>query len=132
MCGRIGVTAYGLSPPTAWDLTPEQTSNNGKLMRHLIKERLAYSSANQQLLTLCWGLACAYQATVQPSQRAVVKAWPQSMLTVVVLPKQNLCILCEEIRSWSARKGVLWVAPSTGKVKPICGIAFAQEPGSIW
>lgn len=40
MCGRIGATAYGLSPPTAWDLTPEQTSNNGKLMRHLIKSAL--------------------------------------------------------------------------------------------
>ena len=49
-----------LSPPIAWDFTPEQASNPGKLTRHLIEVCLAYPNENQQLLALYWGLACAY------------------------------------------------------------------------
>ena len=49
-----------LSPPIAWDFTPEQASNPGKLTHHLIEGCLAYPNENQQLLALYWGLACAY------------------------------------------------------------------------
>ncbi|KAK4810584.1 hypothetical protein QYF61_007321 [Mycteria americana] len=64
--------------PGTLHLTPEQASNPGKLMRHLIEGCLAYPSENQQLLALYWGLACAYQATVQYYQRTVVKAGTQT------------------------------------------------------
>ncbi|KAK4822911.1 hypothetical protein QYF61_023274 [Mycteria americana] len=47
-------------------------------MRHLIEGCLAYPNENQQLLALCWGLACAYRATVQYYQRTVVKAGTQT------------------------------------------------------
>ena len=67
-----------LSPPIAWDFTPEQASNPGKLMHHLIEGCLAYPNENQQLLALYWGLACAYRATVQYSQRITVEAGTQT------------------------------------------------------
>ncbi|GAB0207342.1 hypothetical protein GRJ2_003199800 [Grus japonensis] len=67
-----------LSPPITWDFTPEQASNPGKLTRHLIEGCLAYPNENQQLLALCWGLACAYRATAQYSQRTVVEAGTQT------------------------------------------------------
>ncbi|GAB0206700.1 hypothetical protein GRJ2_003135600 [Grus japonensis] len=62
----------------AWDFTPEQASNPGKLTCHLIEGCLAYFNENQQLLALYWGLACAYQATVQYSQRTVVEEGTQT------------------------------------------------------
>ncbi|GAB0207417.1 mitochondrial enolase superfamily member 1 [Grus japonensis] len=62
----------------AWDFTPEQASNPGKLTHHLIEGCLAYPKENQQLLALYWGLACAYRATVQYSQRTVVEAGTQT------------------------------------------------------
>ncbi|KAK4806857.1 hypothetical protein QYF61_012578 [Mycteria americana] len=62
----------------AWDFTPEQASNPGKLTCHLIEGCLAYPNENQQLLALYWGLACAYRATVQYYQRTVVKAGTQT------------------------------------------------------
>ncbi|XP_054671609.1 uncharacterized protein LOC129202590 [Grus americana] len=67
-----------LSPPIAWDFTPEQASNPSKLTRHLIEGCLAYPNENQQLLALYWGLACAYRATVQYSQRTVVEEGTQT------------------------------------------------------
>ncbi|GAB0207263.1 hypothetical protein GRJ2_003191900 [Grus japonensis] len=67
-----------LSPPIAWDFTPEQASNPGKLTCHLIEGCLAYFNENQQLLALYWGLACAYRATVQYSQRTVVDSGNQT------------------------------------------------------
>ncbi|GAB0208835.1 hypothetical protein GRJ2_003349200 [Grus japonensis] len=62
----------------AWDFTPEQASNPSKLTRHLIEGCLAYPNENQQLLALYWGLACAYRATAQYSQRTVVEAGTQT------------------------------------------------------
>ncbi|GAB0206427.1 hypothetical protein GRJ2_003108300 [Grus japonensis] len=62
----------------AWDFTPEQASNPGKLTHHLIEGCLAYPKENQQLLALYWGLACAYRATVQYSQRTVAEAGTQT------------------------------------------------------
>ncbi|GAB0202585.1 hypothetical protein GRJ2_002724100 [Grus japonensis] len=62
-------------------LTPDQAlkaSNPSKLTRHLIEGCLAYPNENQQLLALYWGLACAYRATVQYSQRTVVEAGTQT------------------------------------------------------
>ncbi|GAB0207603.1 hypothetical protein GRJ2_003226000 [Grus japonensis] len=67
-----------LSPPIAWDFTPEQASNPSKLTCHLIEGCLAYPNENQQLLALYWGLACAYRATVQYSQRTVVEEGTQT------------------------------------------------------
>ncbi|XP_075595208.1 uncharacterized protein LOC142599193 [Balearica regulorum gibbericeps] len=67
-----------LSPPIAWDFTPEQASNPSKLTRHLIEGCLAYPNENQQLLALYWGLAWAYRATVQNSQRTVVEEGTQT------------------------------------------------------
>lgn len=67
-----------LSPPIIWDFTSEQTSNPGKLTRHLIEGCLAYPNENQQLLALYWGLAYAYRATVQYSQRTMVEAGTQT------------------------------------------------------
>ncbi|GAB0209721.1 hypothetical protein GRJ2_003437800 [Grus japonensis] len=67
-----------LSPPIAWDFTPEQASNPSKLTYHLIEGCLAYPNENQQLLALYWGLACAYRATVQYSQRTVVEEGTQT------------------------------------------------------
>ncbi|GAB0208081.1 hypothetical protein GRJ2_003273800 [Grus japonensis] len=61
-----------------WDFTPEQASNPSKLMYHLIEGCLAYPNENQQLLALYWGLACAYRATVQYSQRTVVEEGTQT------------------------------------------------------
>ncbi|GAB0209685.1 cAMP-dependent protein kinase inhibitor alpha [Grus japonensis] len=62
----------------AWDFTPEQASNPSKLTCHLIEGCLAYPNENQQLLALYWGLACAYRATVQYSQRTVVEEGTQT------------------------------------------------------
>ncbi|KAM9590504.1 uncharacterized protein ACIBXB_005765 [Morphnus guianensis] len=67
-----------LSPPIIWDFTPEQASNPGKLTRHLIEGCLAYPNENQQLLALYWGLAYAYRAIVQHSQRTTVEAGTQT------------------------------------------------------
>jgi len=47
-----------LSPPIAWDFTPEQANNPGKLTCQLIEGCLVYSNVNQQLLALYWDLAC--------------------------------------------------------------------------
>ncbi|GAB0210089.1 hypothetical protein GRJ2_003474700 [Grus japonensis] len=55
-----------------------KASNPGKLTCHLIEGCLAYFNENQQLLALYWGLACAYQATVQYSQRTVVEEGTQT------------------------------------------------------
>ncbi|KAK4810863.1 hypothetical protein QYF61_008835 [Mycteria americana] len=63
--------------------TPEQASNPGKLTRHLREGCLAYPNENQQLLALYWGLACAYRATVQYSQRTVVEIETQTTTTVI-------------------------------------------------
>ncbi|KAK4826744.1 hypothetical protein QYF61_010997 [Mycteria americana] len=52
-------------------------------MRYLIEGCLAYPNGNQQLLALYWGLACAYRATVQYSQRTVVEAGTQTTTTVI-------------------------------------------------
>lgn len=59
-----------LSPPITWDFTLEQAMNPNKL----IKGYLAYPNEYQQLLALYWGLACAYGATAQYSERTVVEA----------------------------------------------------------
>jgi len=67
-----------LSPPIAWDFTPEQANSLGKLMHHQIEGCLVYPNVNQQLLALYWGLACAYQATVQYSQKTVAEAGTQT------------------------------------------------------
>ncbi|GAB0208044.1 hypothetical protein GRJ2_003270100 [Grus japonensis] len=53
-------------------------SNPGKLTHHQIEGCLAYPNENQQLLALYWGLAHAYRATVQYSQRTVVEAGTQT------------------------------------------------------
>ena len=74
----LGKCLGRLSPPIAWDFTPEQANNPDKLMRHLIEGCLAYSSENQQLLALYWGLTCAYQATIQFYQRTMVKTGIQT------------------------------------------------------
>ncbi|GAB0210142.1 hypothetical protein GRJ2_003480000 [Grus japonensis] len=55
-----------------------QASNPGKLTRHLIEGCLAYPNENQQLLALHWGLACAYRAIVQYSQRTMVEEGTQT------------------------------------------------------
>ncbi|KAM9591477.1 uncharacterized protein ACIBXB_006274 [Morphnus guianensis] len=47
-------------------------------MRHLIEGCLAYPNENQQLLALYWGLAYAYRAIVQHSQRTTVEAGTQT------------------------------------------------------
>ena len=47
-------------------------------MCHLIEGCLVYPHENQQLLTLYWGLAYAYQAIVQQSQRTMVEAGTQT------------------------------------------------------
>ena len=67
-----------LSPPTAWDFAPEQADNPGKLICHLIKRCLVYPHENQQFLALYWGLAWAYRATVQYSQKTVAEAGTQT------------------------------------------------------
>ncbi|KAJ7412559.1 Gag polyprotein [Willisornis vidua] len=67
-----------LSTPITWDFTPEQVFNPSKLTHHLIEGCLAQPSENQQILALYWGLACAYRATVQYSQRTVVEAGTQT------------------------------------------------------
>jgi len=67
-----------LSAPIAWDFTPKQANNLGKLMDHLIEGCLVYPSENQQLLALYWGVACANQATVQYSQKTVAEAGTQN------------------------------------------------------
>jgi len=46
-----------LSPLIAWDFTPKQANNLGKLTHHLIEGCLVYPNENQQLLALYWGLA---------------------------------------------------------------------------
>ncbi|XP_074713429.1 uncharacterized protein LOC141938453 [Strix uralensis] len=76
-----------LSPPVAWDLTPEQASNPAKLTQHLIEGCLVYPDENQQLLALYWGLACAYRAAVQCSQRTVVEMGTQTKtITAEIAP----------------------------------------------
>jgi len=67
-----------LSCPISWDFTPELTNNPGKLTHHLIEGYFAHPNENQQLLALYLGLACAYRATVQYSQRTVVEAGTQT------------------------------------------------------
>ena len=67
-----------LSPPIAWDFSPEQANNPGKLTWHQIEGCLAYPSENQQLLAPYWRPACAYRATVQYSQRTVAEAGTQT------------------------------------------------------
>jgi len=67
-----------LSPLVAWDFTPEQANNPGKLTRHLIEGFLVYPSENQQLLALYWGLACAYRATIQYSQKTEAESGTQT------------------------------------------------------
>ncbi|XP_010568992.1 PREDICTED: uncharacterized protein LOC104833793 [Haliaeetus leucocephalus] len=57
---------------------PPGASNPGKLTRHLIEGCLAYPNENQQLLALYWGLAYAYRAIVQHSQRTTVEAGTQT------------------------------------------------------
>ncbi|XP_032531570.1 translation initiation factor IF-2-like [Chiroxiphia lanceolata] len=62
-----------LTPPVAWDFTSEQVFNPNKLTRRLMEGCLAYPDQNQQLLTLYWGLACAYQAAVQYSKKTMTE-----------------------------------------------------------
>ncbi|XP_039240626.1 uncharacterized protein LOC120323903 [Pipra filicauda] len=76
-----------LSPPIAWDFTPEQVFNPGKLTHHLIEGCLAQPNENQRLFALYWGLACAYRATVQYSQRTVVEAGTQTAFEDTMVEK---------------------------------------------
>jgi len=78
VCKDLGRFLERLSPPIAWDFTPKQANNLGKLTRHLIEGCLVYPSKNQQFLALHWGLSCAYQATVQYSQKTVSEAGTQT------------------------------------------------------
>lgn len=51
VAGRVegfGQVPRAVITSIAWDFTPEQASNLGKLMRHLIKGSRAYPSENQQ------------------------------------------------------------------------------------
>ncbi|KAJ7415774.1 hypothetical protein BTVI_37409 [Pitangus sulphuratus] len=74
-----------LTPPVAWDFTPEQIFNPNKLTCHLIDGCLAYSNQNQQLLALYWGLACACRAAVQYSQKTMTEAETQTIMPEVVI-----------------------------------------------
>jgi len=90
-----------LSPLVAWDFTPEQANNPGKLSCHLIEECLVYPDENQQLLALYWGLACAYQATVQYFQKTAsedsrVEVGTQTTTAVIAL-------LVESKKQWTRR-----------------------------
>ncbi|GAB0206907.1 hypothetical protein GRJ2_003156300 [Grus japonensis] len=82
--------------------------NPGKLMCHLIEGCLAYFNENQQLLALYWGLACAYRATVQYSQRTVVEAGTQTASedTLVELGTQTTTTLIAPVvkkKQWTSR-----------------------------
>ncbi|KAJ7397533.1 hypothetical protein BTVI_134541 [Pitangus sulphuratus] len=92
-----------LTPPIAWDFTPEQVFNPNKLTRHLMDGCLAYSDQNQQLLALYWGLACAYLSVVQ--QKNMTEAETQTIMPkVVIAPVVKK--MCEDYRTYGPNSAI--------------------------
>ncbi|XP_061852038.1 uncharacterized protein LOC133625402 [Colius striatus] len=76
---NLGKFLGRLSPPVIWDFTSEQIKNPALLTRYLIEGCLTYPNEAHQVQALYWGLASAYRAAFQSSQRTVIEMETQTV-----------------------------------------------------